>query len=229
MKRLTSPVALLWMLLLGAGTSGQSPASRDRFDTLVRADFFAGFAGDQARLQRAMERCERTLADNPRHAEALVWHGGGVLFQAGAAFARADTQRGSEMWERGLKEMTDAVALERDNAGRSSPAGSTLLQATMSLGNAGRPLLEQAVGDYEHVLALQAAYFDRLGDHPRGELLFGLAEGYSRLGQPEKARTYFERLVKEAPGSGQVLRAEAWLKTGTVPPASGMGCVGCHK
>jgi hypothetical protein len=28
--------------------------------------------------------------------------------------------------------------------------------------------------------------------------LFGLAEGYSRLGQPEKARIYFERLVKDA-------------------------------
>ncbi len=159
MKRLTSPVALLCMLLLGAGTSGQSPASRDRFDMLVRADFFAGFAGDQARLQRAMERCERTLTDNPKHAEALVWHGGGVVFQAGAAFARGDTKSGSEMWERGLKEMNDAVVLEPDNVGVRIPRGATLLQATMSLGNAGRPLLEQAVGDYEHVLALQAAYF----------------------------------------------------------------------
>ena len=227
-KSLTSPVVLL-CLLFGAGASGQSPASKDRFDILVRADFFAGFAGDQARLQRAMERCEHTLADNPKHAEALVWHGGGVLFQAGAAFARGDTKSGSEMWERGLKEMNDAVALEPDNVGVRIPRGATLLQATVTLGNAGRPLLEQAVGDYEHVLALQAAYFDKLGDHPRGELLFGLAEGYSRLGQPDKARTYFERLVKDAPGSGQTPRAEAWLKTGRVPPASGMGCVGCHK
>jgi tetratricopeptide (TPR) repeat protein len=229
MKSNTPLIALLATLVLGSNGAAQSPARTERFDMLVRADFFAGLAGDQARLQRAMERCERMLAENPRHAEALVWHGGGVMFQAGAAFARGDAQRGTEMWERGLKEMNEAVALEPDNVGVRIPRGATLLQATMNLGGAGRPLLEQAVGDYEHVLALQASYFDKLGDHPRGELLFGLAEGYSRLGQPEKARKYFERLVREAPGSGQAPRADAWLKTGTVPPARGLGCVGCHK
>jgi len=229
MRSITPTIALPSTLVFGSDGAAQSPARTERFDMIVRADFFEGFAGDQARLQRAMEQCERTLAENPTHAEALVWHGGGVMFQAVSAFARGDPQRGAEMWERGLKEMNEAAALEPDNVGVRIPRGATLLQATMNLGAAGRPLLEQAVGDYEHVLALQASYFDKLGDHPRGELLFGLAEGYSRLGQPEKARRYFERLVREAPSSGQAPRADAWLKTGTVPPASGLGCVGCHK
>ncbi len=64
--------------------SAQTQAlSRPRFDMLVRSDFFAGFAGDRERLARAMATCERYLAENPAHAEALVWHGSGLLFQAG--------------------------------------------------------------------------------------------------------------------------------------------------
>jgi TolA-binding protein len=93
----------------------------------------------------------------------------------------------------------------------------------------GRPLLEKGVGDYEHVLALQSAYFNTLGDHPKGELLFGLAEGYSRLGNSEKARGYFDRLIADAPTSGQVPKAQTWLATGALPKSAGLGCVGCHK
>jgi hypothetical protein len=43
------------------------------------------------------------------------------------------------------------------------------------------------------------------------------------------ARKYFDRLVNEAPGSGQAPRARAWLETGAVPKSQGLGCVGCHK
>ena len=85
------------------------------------------------------------------------------------------------------------------------------------------------VADYEHVLELQSSYFNTLGDHPKGELLFGLAEGYSRLGQQDKARLYFERLVKDAPASGQTPKAKQWLADGTLPKNQGLGCVGCHK
>lgn len=56
----------------------------------VRADMFAGFAGDAARFAKAMEACERTLARQPKHPEALVWHGSGLFFQAGQAFQRGD-------------------------------------------------------------------------------------------------------------------------------------------
>jgi pentatricopeptide repeat protein len=79
------------------------------------------------------------------------------------------------------------------------------------------------------VLAIQEPYFSTLGDHPKGELLFGLAEGYSRLGRPDKARAYFQRLLKDAPSSGQAPKATQWLADGTLPAQQGLGCVGCHK
>src|SRR5689334_739983 len=197
---------LVVTLMLGLGQNGADPAGR--FDMVVRTDFFAGFAGDQARLQKGMETCEKILATNPRHAEALVWHGSGLLFQGGMAFGAGDPQRGGELFGRGLEEMNRAVALEPDNVGVLIPQAAVLFVATRNMpADAARPLLEQAVGNYEKVLAIQAPYFATLGDHPKGELLFGLAEGYSRLGKPELARRYFERLIQDAPGSGQARRA----------------------
>lgn len=205
-------------------------AQAERFDLVVRGDFFAGFAGSEARLAKGMVECERVLADNPNHAEALVWHGSGLAFNAGTAFRKGDMKAGGELWQRGVEEMDRAVALEPDSVGVRIPRGALLLQATANMPlEMGRPLLEKAVGDYEHVLALQSAYFSTLGDHPKGELLFGLADGYSRLGNLEKARLYFDRLIKDAPTSGQAPKAQTWLATGAIPKSQGLGCVGCHK
>lgn len=206
------------------------PADAQRFDMAVRADFFAGFTGDEARLKKGMDTCERVLADNSDHAEALVWHGSGLAYNAGMAFQKGDMKTGGELWQRGMQEMDKAVALEPDNVGVLIPRGALLLQATQNMPpDMGRPLLEKAVGDYEHVLALQSSYFSTLGDHPKGELLFGLAVGYSRLGNLDKARMYFDRLIKDAPASGQAPKARTWLSTGALPKSEGLGCVGCHK
>jgi len=205
-------------------------AQAQRFDLVVRNDFFAGFGGDPARLQKAMDTCERALADNPKNAEALVWHGSGLAFQGGMAFQKGDMRTGGELWARGTQEMDDAVAIAPDNVGVLIPRGAMLLQATQGMQpQMARPLIVKALGDYERVLAIQEPIFAALGDHPKGELLFGLAEGYSRLDQPEKARRYFDRLVKDAPGSGQTPKAKQWLADGTLPKNAGLTCVGCHK
>jgi tetratricopeptide (TPR) repeat protein len=221
---------ITWFVAMALAVGAVQRPVEQRFDLTVRNDFFAGFGGDEARLKKAMDTCERALADNPKHAEALVWHGSGLAFQAGMAFQKGDMKTGGELWTRGIQEMSTAVTLEPDNVGVRIPRGAVLFQATLNMQpGMAKPLLETAVADYEHVLELQASYFNTLGDHPKGELLFGLAEGYSRLGQPEKARMYFERLVKDAPASGQASRAKQWLTDGTLPKTQGLGCVGCHK
>ena len=126
--------------------------------------------------------------------------------------------------------MDSAVELAPNSVGVLIPRGSLLLQATRTMPpQMARPLIAKALADYEKVLAIQEPIFATLGEHPKGELLFGLAEGYSRLDQPEKARLYFDRLVKDAPGSGQTPKAKQWLTDGTLPKSSGLTCVGCHK
>jgi tetratricopeptide (TPR) repeat protein len=208
----------------------QAPATQ-RFDYLVRGDFFAGMAGDEARLQKAKTLCEETLAANPKHAEALVWHGGILFFEAGRSFGKGDFAAGGQLFQRAMQEMNDAVALAPDNPGVLIPRAAVLIEGTRQMApDMAKPLLESAVGNYQHVLEIQQAKWSTLGDHAKGELLFGLAEASARLGRQDDARKYFNRLVSDAPGSGQAPRAKAWLETGTIPKANGIAnCTGCHK
>jgi hypothetical protein len=203
----------------------------ERFDFLVRADFFAGYAGDQAALDRGMKVCEDTLAKNPNHAEALVWHGGGLVFIAGQAFQRADFRKGADLWDRGLQEMDRAIELDPGSVGVLIPRGATLLQASRFVADktAQHGLLEKGVGDYERVLELQKVYFGKLSGHARGELLYGLAEGSVRLGNTQKARVYFQRIVNECKDSGRQSQAATWLEKGTMTGTDSMSCTGCHK
>jgi hypothetical protein len=228
MKLVTVLFSWLLALVMSSLQTGAQPANR--FDMLVRADFFAGFGGDATRLSRGIETCERVLADNPAHAEALVWHGSGLIAMAGAAFGTGEQARGMELWSRGMSEVNAAVALAPNDPGVLIPRGAVLLQATRAMPpSVAQPLVATAVRDYERVLALQKDTFASLGDHPKGELLFGIADGYARLGDPVRARQYFERIITDAPASGQAPRARTYLESGAVPQINGMMCVGCHK
>jgi tetratricopeptide (TPR) repeat protein len=211
-------------------TANLESRSKERFDFLVRADFFAGFAGDQAALERGMKVCDDTLAKNPNHAEALVWHGGGLMFIAGQAYQKADFRKGGELWDRGLIEIDRAVELEPGNVGVLIPRGATLFMASRFVQDKAvqRTLLEKGIGDYEKVLEIQKAYFARLSGHARGELLYGLAEGSVRLGNSDKARAYFQRIVDECKDSIREKQASAWLQKGALPATDPMSCSGCH-
>jgi hypothetical protein len=204
-----------------------SPAPPPRFDLEVRGDFFAGFSGQPERLARGMARAEEVLAATPDHAEALVWHGSGLLFQSGQAFQSGDTAGGRELFGRGLGEMNKAVALAPDRVGVRVPRGAALLESTRFMPPAqAEPLLRLAIGDYQRVLELQAPVFASLGGHARGELLFGLADGYARLGDQVSARAYFERMTKEATASPRREYAAAWLAGAA--PKTVPACSGCH-
>jgi tetratricopeptide (TPR) repeat protein len=216
--------------LIVLGLVGLSALSaQQRFDYQVRNEFFAGFSGDPAALDRGMKACEQVLADNPKHAEALVWHGGGLFYMSGQLFRKGDASKGMELYARGLKEMEDAVALEPGNVGVLIPRGATLLTASRNMppGDQANQLLAQGLTDYEKVYELQTSYFDTLSSHARGELLFGLGEGYARARNDEKARQYFEKLVAAGPSIGHYAEAKAWLETGKLDPKRA-ACTGCH-
>jgi tetratricopeptide (TPR) repeat protein len=204
-------------------------AAQERFDMRVRNDFFAGFAGNQEALDRAMKLCEEELARNPANAAALVWHGSGVFFESRNYFRSGDRAKGIEFWQRGLGEMDKAVEMAPDALGVRIPRGAVLLTASRSLPSAemARPLIEKGVGDFEHALEIQKPYFDTLATHPRGELLIGLADGYARLGKDEQATVYFERIRAALPGTAYSASAEKWLATKTLAPREA-GCLGCH-
>ena len=202
-----------------------------RFDTLVRNDFFAGMMGDIARLDRGMKYCEDILTKNPRHADALVWHGGGLLTRAAQAYTRGDGQLGDALWQRGLKEMNDAVALEPENLGIKIGRSATLIGLAQSGWDASdsqaRALLRSALADYELVYRLQRPNFQKLGAHSRGELLFGLASGWSILGERQKALEYLRLILKECRSTAYEAEARRWLQR-TPLPVIQHDCIGCH-
>jgi tetratricopeptide (TPR) repeat protein len=232
MNRLIIATALGFVMTLttAIGRAEQvAPQAREpRFDELVRADFFAGIAGDAAAMERAMRLIEETLAKNPRHPEALAWRGSSFIGRAQIAFEKGDSTTGNDLFQRGLREMNDAVAIAPENVGVLIPRGATLLEMSRSVPDPSRAreMLSTAVADYEKVLALQASFWKYLSAHARGELLYGLAEGLHRLGDRPRSRTYFERLLAEAPNSQYGTMAETWLKNPAA--AKQRGCVGCH-
>ena len=202
--------------------------SQERFDLTVRNYFFAGFTGDSASLEKGMKICEDALAADPKNAQALVWHGSGVFFQSGQAFQKGDSQRGMELWQRGLKEMSDAVALQPDALGVVIPRGAVLLTASHYVPpEMARQLIQTGVQDFEKTYELQGPDLSQLGTHPRGELMIGLADGYSRMGDAAKAQQWFERIQKEMPDTPYAKSAAIWLETKSLAPAQA-GCLGCH-
>ena len=203
-----------------------------RFDYKVRQDFFAGVAGDKEALARAMKTTEEFLAQNPKHAEALVWHGSGLYSQAAGMFRNGgDQAKGMELLMRGQQEMDTAVALAPKTIGVRIPRGATYLTATRFMGDAPfvKPLIEKGLSDYQaaYEIQLEQDHLDKLGVHPLGELLFGLAEGNSRMGNEAKAKEFFEQIRQRLPESAYAKRASIWLETKSLSPAQS-GCIGCH-
>jgi hypothetical protein len=213
------------LVLLAAGIL----SSQERFDYKVRNYFFGGFAGDAASLEKGMKICEDILANDPKNAEAMVWHGAGQFYQSGIAFRNGDQQSGIELSRRGQKQMDDAAELAPDDLGVRIVRGAVLLTAShqMSKPDMARPLIEKGVTDFEKAYSVQGPDLNKLGTHPRGELMIGLADGYSRLGDQERAQAWFERIQKELKGTPYEKSATLWLETKSLPPSQA-GCLSCH-
>jgi len=205
-----------------------SVAQNERFDHKVRNDFFAGFTGNQEALARGMKVAEETLAVNPSHAEALVWHGAGLYYQAGMLFMKGDNERAMPLVMKGIAEMDKAVALAPDNLGVRIPRGAALMASTrFQQGPHVAAPLDRAVSDYQRAYDIQEAELDKLGTHPKGELLLGLADGLARTGKTDRAKALYERTAKEMPGTPYEKSAKEWLETGKLS-AEKAGCLGCH-
>ena len=175
-----------------------------------------------------MKICEDILANDPKNPEAMVWHGAGQFYQSGIAFRKGDQQTGMELWQSGLKRMDEAVAIAPDNLGVRIPRGATLLtSARFTSPERARPLIEKGVTDFEKAYSVQGPDLSNLGTHPRGELMIGLADGYSRLGNQEKAQAWFERIQKELKGTPYEKSATLWLETKSLAPSQA-GCLSCH-
>lgn len=180
------------------------------FEFKVRADFFDGMRGDTAALERAIKTCDDALATNPKHAEALVWHGAAMVGKSSLAYRAGDQATGRTLWDQGLDEMDRAVAMEPDNIGVRIPRGAVLLATAPYLPEPYKaPIVKRGIEDYEVTLAKQKPYFAKLTLHAREQLLYALTDGYAELGDTQKAAAYFDEMTHDAADSQLLARAKA--------------------
>jgi tetratricopeptide (TPR) repeat protein len=229
-----------WLAESGASdpTTETGPSSSlgdvERFDLLVRDDFFAGLRGDYERAEKGMQVCEQALAENPRNAGALSWHGYGLLLRSRRAVEEGRPDEAAELQSKGFEELNLAVAWQPENVGPLLVRGSTFIYSTKEIdlpeGLRG-VLLHLGVYDYERVYQLQTeqGYFSYLSPHSRGELLTGLADGWHRLGNTDKVRHFLERVREEVPDSKYSRSAESFLSGNASPELlESRSCKGCH-
>jgi len=221
--------AVLCAACLGLAYAGDDqPKAEERFDKQVREDLFAGFKGDEEALARGLKTCNEALAKNPKNAEALVWRGAARVFTAGQKFGAGKPGEGFPLWTTGLKDMDDAVTLEPKNIGVRIPRAAVLLPAARNAPPImGKPLLKNALEDFETIAKLQTKELDQLGIHQRGELYMGLADVYRLLGENAKSKEQLEAVVKDLPNTKYAVRAKEWL---AAKPGAKLqhDCIGCH-
>jgi hypothetical protein len=225
MKLMT--ISLLTILILSSGLSAQR-----RED--IRADMMAILKGDTESFERGMQGLEALMAKNPADAELKVLHGTGIFARSGKAFEKGDIQTAITLWRSSLDEMSQAVEMAPENVFVRARRGVILISASRSITMPEamqKPLTQTAVDDFEKVLAIREKDQTLAGrsPHQRGELLTGLADGWNRLGNPEKARTYFERVTRELKGTVYEQKARAWLEgKPEAKTADYFACSGCH-
>jgi hypothetical protein len=199
----------------------------DAFDYKVRADFFDGLRGDTVALDRAIKLCEDTLAREPNHAEAMVWHGAGVMARASLAFRAGDRPTGVKLYQQGLAEMDRAVALAPSKVGVRIPRGAVLLVVAGFVPEPEKTkLVTRGASDYEVGLAGQESYFAKLTLHAREQMLYGLTDAFATLGDTRKANAYYQRMMTDAAGSELLARAKARAAGEAVSGPT--PCAECH-
>ena len=208
--------------------NSSSDSKKVRFDYKVRDDLFAGFQGDDEALTRGIKKCEEVLLSEPKHAEALVWLGGGQVYLSGKNFSKGNAIDGMKYWQIGLKNMDLAAELEPDNIGVLIPRAAVLMPASRGLpASIGKPVLESVLKSFERVYAMQKDSLDTIGEHPLGELRMGLAEVNRRLGRMEESRGHLEALSKELPNTDYAKEAQKWLAAKATDRLA-HNCIGCH-
>ena len=227
MKTIT--ISMVVMLTLVAAIAGAQTSVTLRS---AGSDLLAGLTGDMVRFERGMRTLEEILSKNPDNLEAKVLHGNGVMARAGEAFKTGDIPNATKLWQAGLDEMAQAVDAAPDNIFVRARRGVFMITASRNTPpQMAKPLLEIAVADFGRVLEIREKEHTlaERSVHQRGELLTSLADGWDRMGDKEKARGYFERIVKDLKETVYEQRAKAWLENKPEAKAADFfACSGCH-
>jgi tetratricopeptide (TPR) repeat protein len=219
-------VTRLLILVLAAGTL----AAQVRLDgNKMRNDLFAAMAGNADALKRIIDSSEKMLTEHPDHAQAMMWHGIGVMGSFFQEAQKGNVQAAFPNFLKGAAEMDRAADLAPDDIEVRVLRGVLYRPASREVPpQLANGLLEKARTDFQHTFDLQKDHLAELGTHPLGELLQGLADIYSRQGKAADAEKYYGMMQSMLKDTEYAKRASEWMITKQPLPESRTQCVGCH-
>ena len=194
----------------------------------VRADFFAGVAGDTAAMARGMATARAALDADPKNAQAMVIHGFGRVVSAAPELQKGNMAAMAGM-QQGFVEMDEAVRLAPADGLVRALRGIMMQQATRQMPDAARTaMLEKGRTDFQFLFDVQKADLAQLGTHRLGELLQALGDINARLGRPADSERYYQMIKTMLPATEYAKRADEWLQTRQPLSGEKTQCIGCH-
>ncbi|RYG23071.1 tetratricopeptide repeat protein, partial [bacterium] len=179
-----------------------------------RQKFFAVFKGDFKTFNEGYSEIEAMTRKDPKDARALVWLGNGQTIKAGQMYLMGQKDAALKLLDVSRKTLDDAVALRPKDYNIYMMRAATLY----------------VQGQYFPASVIPKANWEKLRDdclslirdfgpdklakssvHVRGEAYGELGIAYARLGEKEKARAAFKKVVEQNPGTAYEERAKREL------------------
>jgi heme-degrading monooxygenase HmoA len=171
---------------------------------LGQAQFRAARGNDAVLLEAAQASFEQVLRVNANEPRALVWHGTLLSMKAGKLFQSGKLDEAQSLLTRGFDEMDRGVKASPEDTLLRRVRGETNLRVPEFLG---RTAL--GVEDFERVIADPS--FNQMPAGEKAQIQLLLGTGYSRAGEPDRARLMWQKAVEAAPESNAAREAQKHL------------------
>jgi hypothetical protein len=183
--------------------------TEDPFIIKYRAEYFAVFKGDRARFERAHQEIGEMVRKNPKDPRALVWYGNGQTVKAALAYITGKRKEADELAERSRQNLDKAVAMRPDDPNIYMMRAATLYVQGQYFPKDAVPRVtwERLRDDCLTFIKFLGDRITRVSIHVRGETYGELGIAYLNLGEKEKARQAFQRVVELCPNTAYSERA----------------------
>lgn len=183
----------------------------DPFIDQYRRRFFAVFRGDFATFEAAFREIQAMVDEDPDDPRALVWLGNGQTVRAGLLHFQGREREARLLFTASNRNLDRAVTLAPDDPNIYMMRAATLYVQGQYLpeGYADRATWERLRDDcLRFIEFIGEDRLMRVSIHMRGETFASLGHAYQQLGEYEKARTAFARLLEIVPGTTYIERAQ---------------------
>ncbi len=179
---------LLTLIMIAAASAG--PPEGVRLSTWVREDIFAGFlSGDTESFQKGVQKLDEVLGETPDDPGAVAWRAATHMYLAGRAHEQGNAAEFDHRYKKAMDGLDRAYALAPRNVSvLAVTAGATSILTDRLPEDRRKEAFELSRKSFQELMTLQAAQFDKMPPHHRGEVLTGLAQAEERLGNRAKSR-----------------------------------------